>query len=134
MRSRFVVSPLCRGDYRIWACRAVKRLLERLHGCTVRTPIPAVVRYRARMDYLEEKLADVRIALSSDPEIARALRPQPLGPGRWAIVMDDSSRARLRDALEDLGWEPDELDLPMFEAHGREEHPVAPPQVGSRRR
>ena len=56
--------------------------------------------------------------------------PQPLGPGRWAIVMDDSSRARLRDALEDLGWDPDELDLPMFEAHGREEHPVAPPEVG----
>lgn len=86
------------------------------------------------LEYLEEKLDDLWSPLSSDPELAHALRPQPLGPGRWAIVMDDSSRARLRDALEALGWEPDELDLPMFETQGREEHPVAPPEVGSLRR
>ena len=88
-----------------------RRPRARLHGCTAEALFPVVLRYRVRMDldYLEEKFGDVWIALSSDPELAHALRPQPLGPGRWAIVMDDSSRARLRDALEDLGWQPDEL-------------------------
>ena len=86
--------------------------------------------YRELMDYFEEPSLVVQIALAADPELARALRPRPLGPGRWVVVVEDWSRERLRDTLADSGWSWDELHaIPMLAGQGREEIPVAPPQV-----
>ena len=46
------------------------------------------------------------------------------------IVVEDWSRTRLRDSLSDSGWGWHELDaIPMLAGKGREEIPVAPPQV-----
>ena len=82
------------------------------------------------MDTFEEQSLDVRIALAADPELARALRPRPLGPGRWVVVVEDWSRERLRETLADSGWGSDELDsIPMLAGTGTEEIPVAPPQA-----
>ena len=46
------------------------------------------------------------------------------------IVVEDWSRTRLRDSLSDSGSGWHELDaIPMLAGKGREEIPVAPPQV-----
>ena len=63
-----------------------------MYSCTVarlKAPLPGSVRYLARMNYLEQKAADVEAALASDPELARALRRRALGPDRWGIVVED---------------------------------------------
>lgn len=105
-----------------------------MYACTVaraRAPLPGPVRYRGRMDYLEQKAADVQAALASDPELARALRRRALGRDRWGIVIEDWSRERLRESLADSGWDRDELDsVPMLNACGREVLPVPPPPRG----
>ena len=62
--------------------------------------------------------------------LARELRPRPLGPGRWVIVLNDWSRERLRETLVDSGWSWDELHaIPMLAGQGWEEIAVAPPQA-----
>ena len=93
-------------------------------------PLRSSLGYCAGMDYAHKRHLDVQIALAADPDLARELTPRPIGPGRWAIVVEDWSRARLRESLADSGWGSDELDsIPMLAGQGREEIAVAPPHV-----
>ena len=82
------------------------------------------------MDLLSFRYADVRAALDADPALAHALRPRVVRAGHWVIVIEDASRARLRELLAERGWTEEELrSIPMFTVRGREEIPIAPPQV-----
>ena len=101
-----------------------------MYACTLHAPFHGVVRYGVRMDLLSFRYADVHAALDADPALARALRPRALAPGRWAIVIEDASRARLRELLAKRGWTEEELgSIPLFAVRGRGEIPIAPPQV-----
>ena len=66
-------------------------------ACTVarmHEPLRSSLGYCGGMDYEHKRHLDVQIALAADPDLARELTPRPIGPGRWAIVVEDWSRGR----------------------------------------